>query len=123
MSTGKRLAKRSILGTRVACSLDDGKYYPAVIVDVRSRSPEDVRPSLYTVRVEGEKRKRDVRENELIGGGFCPMSSIHLKHGQKVYITHNNREVSASVMSHNLEKDEVHVTISGTEVRALLFFY
>jgi hypothetical protein len=31
MSSGKRLAKRSILGTRVVAQLDDGKFYPGII--------------------------------------------------------------------------------------------
>lgn len=31
MSTGKRLAKRSILGTRVVAPGEDGRFYPAVI--------------------------------------------------------------------------------------------
>lgn len=116
MSTGKRLAKRSILGTRVACCLEDGKYYAATIVNVRSRSREDRRSSVYTIRIEGEKRTQEVNERELVGSGFSPVSTIKLRSGQKVYITHNNREVCATVQSHKPENDEVFVTIPGTEV-------
>ncbi|XP_047739180.1 zinc finger protein 395-like [Hyalella azteca] len=115
MSTGKRLAKRSILGTRVACCLPDGKFYPAVIVDVRSRSPEDLRSSVYKVRVEGERKIHEVSESELVGSGFSPVSAIKLRSGQKVYVTHNNREVSASVVSHTPETDEVILMLAGTE--------
>lgn len=116
MSTGKRIAKRSILGTRVACFLDDGKYYPAVIVNVRSRSPDDVRSSVYTVRVEGKLRLSEVSEHELVGSGFSPLSAVKLRSGQKVYVTHNNREVCGSVVHHRPQQDEVLVTVTGAEV-------
>ena len=36
MSTGKRLAKRSILGTRVSAPGEDGKFYPGIIADMKT---------------------------------------------------------------------------------------
>lgn len=123
MSTGKRLAKRSILGTRVACCLPDGKFYPAVIVDVRSRSPEDFRSSVYKVRVEGDRKFHEVSESELVGSGFSPVSGIKLRSGQKVFVTHNNREVSGAVVSHTPDTDSVIITLSGSEVSQHLEYY
>lgn len=36
MSTGKRLAKRSILGTRVSAPGEDGKFYPGIIAAMKT---------------------------------------------------------------------------------------
>lgn len=36
MSTGKRLAKRSIIGTRVCAPFEDGKYYSGIIQAVKT---------------------------------------------------------------------------------------
>lgn len=115
MSTGKRLAKRSILGTRVACCLDDGKYYSGVICAVKTVNEGG--PPVYSVRVEGERRAREVREGDLVGSGFTPVGSVKLRSGQKVYITHNNREVSGSVLYHRPNIDEVLISVISPEVR------
>lgn len=113
MSTGKRLAKRSILGTRVACCLDDGKYYGGVICAVKNA--EEGGPPVYSVRVEGERRTREVREGDLVGSGFTGVGSVKLRSGQKVYITHNNREVSGTVLYHRPNIDEVLISVISPE--------
>lgn len=114
MSTGKRLAKRSILGTRVACNLDDGKYYAGVICAVKA--PDDGGPPLYSVRVENEKHSREVREVDLVGSGFTAVGSIKLRAGQRVYITFNNREVCGTVLYHRPNIDEVFISVVNPEV-------
>lgn len=113
MSTGKRLAKRSILGTRIACCLDDGKYYGGVICAVKN--VEEGGPPVYSVRVEGERRSREVREGDLVGSGFTAVGSVKLRVGQKVYITHNNREVHGNVLYHRPNIDEVLISVISPE--------
>ncbi|CAL4155906.1 unnamed protein product, partial [Meganyctiphanes norvegica] len=114
MSTGKRLAKRSILGTRVACMSEDGKYYPSIICNVKQMD-EGKGPTVYTVRVEGEHRRRDVRESDLVGSGFVNVNSVKLRSGQKVYITHNQREIHGAVLYHRPNIDEVLISIINPE--------
>lgn len=45
MSTGKRLAKRSIIGTRVCALGSDGLYYSGVIQNVKSQSGNGASPA------------------------------------------------------------------------------
>lgn len=116
MSTGKRLAKRSILGTRVACCLEDGKYYAGVICAVKTM--DDGGPTAYSVRVEGERRAREVRESDLVGSGFTAVGSVKLRVGQRAYITHNNREVCGTVLYHRPNIDEVLISVTNPEVRS-----
>ncbi|KAK8398135.1 hypothetical protein O3P69_003811 [Scylla paramamosain] len=113
MSTGKRLAKRSILGTRVACCLEDGKYYAGVICAVKTM--DDGGPTVYSVRVEGERRAREVRESDLVGSGFTSVGSVKLRVGQRAYITHNNREVCGTVLYHRPNIDEVLISVTNPE--------
>ena len=117
MSTGKRLAKRSILGTRVACNLEDGKYYAGVICAVKNI--EEGGPSIYSVKIEGERRPRDLREGDIVGSGFTPVNSVKLRNGQKVYITHNSREVQGNVLYHRPNIDEVLIKVINPEVRLI----
>jgi len=124
MSTGKRLAKRSIIGTRVCAPGSDGKLYAGVIHAVKT-SPSD-EESRYSVRFDAaavtkQQRimfRREFRESELIGPGFRSVSGCHLQPGQRVYLTFNGREVAGEVRSHNQETDEVAVVITpaGHEV-------
>ncbi|XP_073980616.1 glucose transporter 4 enhancer factor [Rhodnius prolixus] len=120
MSTGKRLAKRSIIGTRVCVKGDDGIYYSGVINAVKTPGNSCAAPQTdtrYSVRfdpvsVSAPPFKREYRDVELIGPGFQTMQGIHLLAGQKVYITYNGREVSGEVIYHNQIEDEVLLTIS-----------
>lgn len=121
MSTGKRLAKRSILGTRVACCLEDGKYYAGVICAVKTI--DEGGPTVYSVRVEGERRSREVRESDLVGSGFTAVASVKLRSGQRVYITHNNREVSGTVLYHRPNIDEVLISVVSPEVSSSVKMY
>ena len=70
MSTGKRLAKRSILGTRVVAPGDDGRLYPGIIADMKT--PEGGSSSTsntsnhirYTVRFDENRKIKDFIEME-----------------------------------------------------------
>ena len=137
MSTGKRLAKRSIVGTRVCAPGKDGKYYCGSIRVVKSPSSNSSETELtsktrYTVtfdKVPGESTipESEFLGRELIGPGFGSITNAKLKPGQKVYLTYNGREINAVVSEHNIDTDEVHVVIApsgqaGQEVRMICAF-
>jgi hypothetical protein len=117
MSCGKRLAKRSIIGTRV-CAPIDGHYYSGLIEGTKTSSV-DSRETLYCVRFDnlfnGRKISYDYRAIQLIGPGFESISIANLSKGQKIYITYNGREVSAIVDSHNLTTDDVFLTVDNSQ--------
>lgn len=122
MSTGKRLAKRSIIGTRVCALGDDGKYYSGVIQAVKTPAENsnnciNITPNTrYTVKFDLKsavptKGYREYLECDLIGPGFRSISGVNLLSGQKVYITFNGREVSGEVIVHEQATDEVVISL------------
>ncbi|OXU18038.1 hypothetical protein TSAR_004013 [Trichomalopsis sarcophagae] len=132
MSTGKRLAKRSIIGTRVCAPGDDGKYYSGVISAVNTpTSPQQ--PELgglnitantrYSVRFDpvpaGQGKapdsKNEYSDRDLIGSGFNSVTGVKLVPGQKVYLTYNGREIHAEVVQHRQHLDEVDVVAPSGE--------
>lgn len=135
MSTGKRLAKRSIIGTRVCAQGEDGKFYSGVIHAVKTPGNSDAfansaGETRYSVRFDplpGNSKRlvsamREYRETELIGPGFQAVTGFKLQPGQKVFLTYNGREVSGEVTSHQPHIDEVIVNITppGYEVSTVL---
>ncbi|XP_058118485.1 zinc finger protein 395-like [Anopheles coustani] len=134
MSTGKRLAKRSIVGTRVCAPGTDGIWYSGKIEFVKTaadQKPEGgaagtggsvipglTTPARYTVLfdnttdVAGLGLAREFRETELIGPGFRTIADVKLKPGQKVFLTYNGRENAGEVITHDDTKDEVKVRIT-----------
>jgi len=116
MSCGKRLAKRSILGTRVCAPLD--KHYFSGIIKATKTSSVDTRETLYSVLFDnvfnGKKVTLDYSGKQLIGPGFQSVSIANLNKGQKIFLTYNGREVSGIVDSHHLSNDEVFLTIDNT---------
>lgn len=137
MSTGKRLAKRSIIGMRVcALSPDDGLYYPGRIHAVKTPdSPRDNQNCInltpntrYSVRFDSNPAfgptRRAVYEfssSELIGDGFGNITDVKLKPGQKVYITNNGRETCGKVVVHDVTLDEVTIEIQSANEVSLKF--
>lgn len=113
------MAKRSIIGTRVAALGDDGLYYSGMIQAVKTPSsfPENnncinLTPNTrYTVRFEGGKMIREYRDVELIGPGFRGMTGVRLQPGQRVFLTYNGREVRADVLHHDHDSDELRVQV------------
>lgn len=110
MSTGKRLAKRSILGTRVVAPGDDGKFYPGIIQAMKT-CEDRLSENKYSVRFEETRRVREFRESEIIGPGFQTVTSSKLRAGQVVYITYQNREVQGAVLHHRPNLDQVHIQL------------
>lgn len=119
MSAGKRLAKRSIVGTRVGgpCK-ETGHYNPGVIIGCKNMDELSfsnchtgvTANTRYVVRFEtGESR--EFKENELVGPGFGNVGSLKLRSGQKVFVTHNGREVCGTVVYHRPQIDEVLINI------------
>jgi len=111
MSTGKRLAKRSIVGSKVVVQGDDGLYYPAVIQAVRTGELG----TRYAVRRYGGNGGSggvsEYGECDLIGPGFQSSSALTLKAGQRVYVTFTGREIAGQVTCHRPDVDQVHITL------------
>jgi hypothetical protein len=99
----KRLAKRSIVGSRVCAQWSDGIFYPGLISSVENRS-------LYTVRFE-DGYSKVYKEADIVGQGFRGIWSTHLKFGQKVYFTNNGREMVGHVQKHKKPTNEVSVCL------------
>lgn len=136
MSTGKRLAKRSIIGTRVCAPGKDGKYYSGVIHAVKTPASASTDSGLsitpqtrYSVRFDAVPGGRppspstEYSDRDLVGPGFGSVTSAHLVPGQKVFLTYNGREIQAEVTNHKEHLDEVDVVIAptGQEVREIIF--
>lgn len=116
MSTGKRLAKRSILGTRVAAPVGDGLYMTGIIQAVKTC--ED--PSLanrFSVRFDEVKAGiGEYLETDLVGPGFKALTSVHLNGGQAVYLTHMQREMAGKVVRHDFDTQDVIITLNDVGV-------
>eukprot|EP00090_Calanus_glacialis_P013815 TRINITY_DN22465_c0_g1_i1.p1 TRINITY_DN22465_c0_g1~~TRINITY_DN22465_c0_g1_i1.p1 ORF type:complete len:617 (+),score=78.78 TRINITY_DN22465_c0_g1_i1:242-2092(+) len=121
MSTGKRLAKRSILGTRIVAPGHDGRFYPAVIQAVKTYE-DRLSENSYTVRFDNSRKVSEFLETDLIGPGFSCVNSLScLLAGQRVYLTHLGREMEATIMSHDRENDQVVVNLaSGLQLKVRL---
>ncbi|XP_008478327.1 zinc finger protein 395 isoform X2 [Diaphorina citri] len=120
MSTGKRIAKRSIIGTRVCAPGEDGKFYSGVIHAVKTPSNcPDLFSTIgmkYSIRFDPPVPRclvwnREYKDTELIGPGFQSVQNFHLLPGQKVYLTFNGREISGEIVNHDVNMDEVTVQI------------
>ena len=48
---------------------------------------------------------------DIVGQGFSSVSGLYLKHGQKVYITQQGREVTGAVVKHNRATNEVLIEL------------
>ncbi|XP_015171873.1 PREDICTED: zinc finger protein 395 [Polistes dominula] len=128
MSTGKRLAKRSIIGTRVCAPGEDGKYYSGVIHAVKtpasaaSESGLSITPKTrYSVRFDSVPGGRppspstEYSDRDLIGPGFGSVTGARLVPGQKVYLTYHGREIQAEVTQHREDEVEVIIAPNGQE--------
>lgn len=133
MSSGKRLAKRSIVGMRVCALHEDGFYYPCRIASVSSPSDPcdnqnciNLTPNTrFSVRFDPNAKltahrrsKCEFLQSELIGDGFSSILDVKLKSEQRVFLTHNGREISGEVIKHDVMMEEVTILaqVSPTEV-------
>lgn len=141
MSTGKRLAKRSIIGTRVCAQGTDGIWYSGIIQEVKTPANTSLRENNNCINLTPNTRykvrfdiKQDMarrgpikefRESELIGPGFRTIMDVSLRQGQKVFLTYNGRESSGEVLNHDVTNDEVNVVITpiGFEVSFNFFLF
>lgn len=112
MSTGKRLAKRSILGTRVCAPYKNGRYKPGVIQATKTDNVG--RENLYCVLFE-DKSTDEFRSKDLVGPGFQNVTCVKLCEGQKVFVTFNGREVTGRVVSHSPPIDEVFLVVDPSQ--------
>ena len=121
----KRLAKRSILGTRVVAPGEDGKFYPGIIQAMKTCEDRLAggEVSRYSVRFDITRNVREFRETEIIGPGFQSVTSSKLKPGQIVYLTHCNREVQGSVNLHRPNIDQVIIQILVRKSKFLTIFF
>lgn len=131
MSTNKRLAKRSIVGTRVCALGPDKLYYTGTIQKVKTPTigiPDNscvllTPDTKYIVRFDLDQGNmvgtKEFFGSDLIGPGFQSVHNVNLSPGQPIYITYNGRESCAKVLSHNFTRDEVSVQIpNGNEVNS-----
>lgn len=126
MSTGKRIAKRSIVGTRVSVPVNgipvqgQSLWLPAVIHSTRVLGLETSYCVFFTVNDPDLRNilpsRKEYRAEQIIGPGFQPVTSIRrFAAGQKVFITFKGREVAGTVSHHNPAIDEVILTIDMTK--------
>jgi hypothetical protein len=122
MSTGKRLAKRSILGTRVVAPGIDGRFYPAVIQSLKTSPAAGgggqydgsvTTTTSYVVRFDNSRKVSEFRDSELIGPGFSDVTSVGtLRSGQRIYVTYAGRELEGTVLQHDVRADIVSISLS-----------
>ena len=123
MSTGKRLAKRSILGTRVSVLGLDGLWSAGMIQAVKTQEEVGIggglaMPNRYSVRFDDPpisahvRRATEFLSADICGPGFKSVSEIQLAAGQPVYVTHNGREMKAKVVRHDFESQDVILKIN-----------
>ena len=124
MSTGKRLAKRSIVGSKVVVQGDDGLYYPAVIQAVRT-GDLGTRYAVRRYGVSGSAGSGTLEygESDLIGPGFQSSSALVLKAGQRVYVTFTGREIAGQVTCHRPDVDQVHITLLAPNSVIIYIFF
>lgn len=151
MSTGKRLAKRSIIGTRVCAQGIDKLWYSGVIQAVKTPASArdnnnciNLTPNTkYTVRFDLKQNMstsglggsggahhhhhrritKEFRESELIGPGFRSVMDLHLRSAQKIFITYNGRESTGEVLTHDMVRDEVVVKIAANNGHEVIYNY
>ena len=110
MFSTRRLAKRSIIGTRVSAPWTDGRFYPGQIQSTQTwPNGEEV----YSVLFD-DGYSKTFRDVDIIGPGFQSVTSAQLKHGQRVFITHQGREVKGVVRRHHRDDDVDDVIIELT---------
>ncbi|XP_072038010.1 zinc finger protein 704-like isoform X2 [Amphiura filiformis] len=109
---GKRPVKRSFFGTRVCAPWQDGIYYSGVVRTMTSNKLAKCRSELSYIVIFDDGYCKDYLAHQIIGPGFQNISTVHLKFNQKVYITHNGREVCGHVQKHKKQTNEVFIKLN-----------
>lgn len=128
MSSGRRLAKRSIVGTRVSVPIvgvptpGDTLYVPAVIHSTRVLGLE-TSYCVFFATSDPELRamlpaRKEYRAEQLLGPGFQSVAQAvtRLAAGQRVFLTFKGREVSGLVVRHD-PPDQVLLAIDDKALR------
>ena len=103
----RRLAKRSIIGTRVCAPLQDGRLHPGVIQSTQTGPNGN---ELYIVSFD-DGYSAIFNETNIAGPGFQNISNLRLLPKQQVFITNNGRECAGTVIHHNLAKEEIKIQV------------
>lgn len=105
----RRLAKRSIVGSKISARRQNGRYVPGVI---QSQYAEEgpFSDAVYSVQFEDGVQNL-ISGKHIIGPGFHPTTVAVLKNGQNVFLTLNGREVNGTVLQHNRDSDEVLINV------------
>lgn len=106
MISSKRIAKRSIVGTRVSTMFSNGIFYPGTIRGIVPRPAAPTGEVLYQV-LGDDGAVREVPSNMIVGPGFQSVANTHLKFNQLVFTTLNGREIQAVVQKHRKPTNEV----------------
>ncbi|XP_078664487.1 zinc finger protein 704-like isoform X1 [Branchiostoma floridae x Branchiostoma belcheri] len=114
MLVGKRIAKRSIVGSRVCVAGKDGYLHPGVIRATKSDSAGPGDATAYSVALDTGEIV-ELTEEKLVGCGFRGMGGLRLEPGQRVFLTHHGREVAGSVTEHQTEKLAVIVQLADRD--------
>ncbi|XP_041360830.1 zinc finger protein 704-like isoform X2 [Gigantopelta aegis] len=109
MFSNRRLAKRSIVGTRVCALWQDGRYYPGVI-EAQSSDESMFTCAMFIVKFDDGYQK-DIPGKFIIGPGFQSGPTTQLKHGQKVYLTLHGREVSGIIITQDDDSVLINVRL------------
>lgn len=107
MQCPKRLQKRSILGTRVSAPWSDGRFYCGVVENMTEQPNGQF---MYSVLFDDGYSKLYFHR-DIVGYGFNTTAGIILKHGQKVYVTHQGREVTGCVVKHSKTTNDVLIEL------------
>ena len=141
LKKGNRVGIRSLFGTQVSAILNgDGVYRPAEIKQIVPQFGRDgyrleftelkiVPQKVYLVRISSHfcsnVRPRGCfdhikhhwsdpfpfQEDEIIGQGFSSIGDAELVKNQKVFLTHNTREMTGIVQSHDSHSNDILVKI------------
>jgi hypothetical protein len=67
----------------------------------------------YSVRFEDSQRVFEFSERDIVGQGFRSVSDVQLRPGQRVYVTHNQREMRGRVVRHDFDSQDVLLTVDN----------
>lgn len=76
---------------------------------IQATKTDDVR-SVYSVCLD-DKTIAEYGPSDLIGPGFKSVMDVVLQSGQRVFVTHNGREVKGVIIEHRADTDEVELSI------------
>ena len=73
----------------------------------------------YLVRLEDSQRVFEFSKKDIVGHGFRSVADMQLMPGQRVFVTHNQREMQGRVVRHDFDSQDVLLTVNN-EVRLVM---